>query len=98
MVSNTKMIEHIVSTHKNAKRVMRKNAYRDPLLAMSYDIDLAIDYLGKLTVLEAASSKWLDMWKGRIWKYEFKVNDLLASIVGSDVFADLDEVDGDAII
>lgn len=98
MASNTQMIEHIVSTHKNAKRVMRRNAYRDPLLAMSYDIDKALTYLGKLTVSEAASSAWLDMWKGRIWKYEFKVNDLLASIVGSDVYADLDGVEDDDIV
>tara|TARA_E500000331_G_scaffold313136_1_gene321604 strand:- start:1248 stop:1544 length:297 start_codon:yes stop_codon:yes gene_type:complete len=98
MASNNKMVEHIVSTHKNAKRVMRKHPYKDNLLAVSYDIEKALSYLGKLTVAEAASSKWLDMWKGRIWKYEFKVNDLLASIVGWDGYADLEKAADNELI
>ena len=29
------------------------------------------------------------MWKGRIWKYEFKVNDLLAEMVGWNGYNDI---------
>lgn len=90
MVSNNKMIEHIVTTHKESKRILRGNPTKDRLLAQSYHIDTALEYLGKLTVNESATTKWLDMWKGRIWKYEFKINDLLASIVGWDGYNDLD--------
>ena len=89
MASNNNMIEHIVTTHKESKRILRGNPSKERLLAMSYDIEKASSYLGKLTISEAATTKWLDMWKGRIWKYEFKINDLLAEMVGWNGYNDI---------